>query len=69
VSGGRRLELFAVALGIAGAGLMIGFEETITRILGVAALLGFVAVGLVAIANPVFLADSGEEDDRREGRV
>jgi hypothetical protein len=41
---------------------MIPFEYTVTRILGVACLLGFVVTGLFAIASPGFLA-AGDEDD------
>jgi hypothetical protein len=51
-----------VALAL-GAGLMVPFEETGTRIAGLIALTAFVACGLAAIAEPRFLAGDGEEDD------
>jgi hypothetical protein len=40
---------------------MIPFEATITRVLGVVALLAFVACGVFAIATPDYLAR--EDDD------
>ena len=66
----RGLERAALALGVAGAVLMLAFDETLTRILGVAALLGFIALGLVVIANPGYLSeDESEESDDAQGRV
>jgi hypothetical protein len=64
------LERVALAAGIAGAALMIAFDDTLTRILGVAGLLTFVVAGLVAIANPGYLGRTGDDDgDDAEGRV
>jgi hypothetical protein len=48
------------ALLVAGLALMIPFDATITRILGVACLLAFVVVGLFLIAEPRFLAQDDE---------
>ena len=50
----------AIACGIVGVVLMIGFEHTITRVLGVAGLLGFIAFGVFAIADPEVL---GRDDE------
>jgi hypothetical protein len=55
----RRLTLAAIAAFVAGVALMIPFEATITRILGVAALFAFIVLGVFAIASPERL---GEED-------
>ncbi len=45
---------------VVGLVLMIGFEETVTRVLGVLALFAFVVIGVFVIAEPEFL---GREDD------
>jgi hypothetical protein len=52
-----KLALACLALGIV---LMVPFDHTITRILGVAALMAFVVTGVFALAGPSRLA---EEDD------
>jgi hypothetical protein len=41
---------------VAGVALMVGFDSTATRALGIACLVGFVAGGLFLIADPRFLA-------------
>jgi hypothetical protein len=46
---------FWPALLLIGLALMIPFESTVTRILGVAALLAFVVAGVFAIATPDYL--------------
>ena len=53
----------AIPLACFGAGLllMVLFEATVTRILGVLALLGFIVSGVFVIADPAFLADEDEE--------
>jgi hypothetical protein len=43
------------ALLVIGVALMVPFESPITRILGVAALLAFVVVGVFVIAAPPYL--------------
>jgi UPF0716 family protein affecting phage T7 exclusion len=48
------------ALLVAGLVLMIPFEDLITRVLGVACLIAFVACGLFLVATPEYLAR--EED-------
>lgn len=54
------LAVATVALFVIGVGLMIPFEATLTRVLGVAALLGFVACGVFLIADPRALAGDDE---------
>ena len=49
------LACFAVALV-----LMLAFEATLTRILGVAALFAFIVSGVFAIADPAFLDEDPE---------
>ena len=53
----RRLTIAAVAAFVAGVALMIPFEATITRILGVLCLFAFVVLGVFAIAQPERLAE------------
>jgi hypothetical protein len=48
-----------------GVGLMIPFETTITRTLGVAFLLGFIIGGVFLVAAPAFL--SADEEERPGG--
>jgi hypothetical protein len=67
---GRGLERLALALAVVGAGLMLAFDVTLTRILGVMALLGFIALGLFVVANPGYLSEDESADrDDTEGRV
>jgi hypothetical protein len=56
---GRALLLTSL---VAGVVLMVGFEATVTRILGVACLLAFVAGGVFLIAQPSFLAADADAD-------
>jgi hypothetical protein len=59
-----RLALTAVVAFVIGVAVMIPFESTITRVVGIVALAAFVGCGIAAIAEPGFLAaDEGEEDD------
>ena len=44
---------------VVGLVLMIGFEATVTRVLGVLALFTFIVTGVFLIADPAFL----ERDD------
>ena len=46
-----------------GAGLMLAFDETLTRIAGVVLLLGSIALGAFAIATPDFTAGLGPSRD------
>jgi hypothetical protein len=55
---GPLLVLLAFLLGV---GLMIPFEATLTRVLGMAFLFAFIVGGLFLIAEPGFLADDEEE--------
>ena len=50
-----------LALLAAGVVLMIGFEEPVTRVLGVLALFAFIVTGVFRIADPAFLAEEPEE--------
>ena len=51
-----------IACFVVGVALMIPFEATITRILGVAALFAFIVSGVFAIADPEDLVDDPEAD-------
>lgn len=48
----RRLTIAAIAALVLGIALMIPFEATITRLLGVACLFAFIVLGAFAIARP-----------------
>jgi hypothetical protein len=48
-----RLALAAVILGVA---LMLGFDETLTRIAGVTLLFAWIVLGIFALARPEDLA-------------
>jgi hypothetical protein len=52
-----RRALTALMLGCFGVGLalMVGFEATITRVLGLLALFAFIVIGVFLIADPEFL--------------
>lgn len=54
----RAISLTFLILALA---LMLPFEETVTRILGVICIFAFVATGLFAVASPGFLAQRDEE--------
>lgn len=55
----RHVCLGLLALTLA---LMLPFAYTVTRILGVASLLGFIVTGLFLIASPAYLGESEPED-------
>jgi hypothetical protein len=55
MSKGRK-ALLVVAAFVIGVGLMVPFEATITRILGMTFLLAFIVGGVFVIAEPRFLA-------------
>jgi hypothetical protein len=50
------------ALLVLGVALMIPFEAPLTRIAGVACLVGFVVTGLFLVATPEFLAREDDHD-------
>jgi hypothetical protein len=50
-----------IALGVAGVVLLVPFKAPLTLLLGVLCLLAFVAVGVVVIASPEFLAQDDDE--------
>jgi hypothetical protein len=56
---GRALLLTSL---VAGLVLMVGFDATVTRILGVTCLIAFVAGGVYLIAQPSFLAADAAAD-------
>jgi hypothetical protein len=56
---GRKALLLVVAF-VLGVGLMVPFDATITRILGMAFLLAFIVGGVFAIADPPFLSADEE---------
>jgi glucose uptake protein GlcU len=61
----------ALTLGcfLTGVVLMVGFEATITRVLGMIALFAFIVSGVFLIADPAFLAEDEDEEQRvRRGR-
>jgi hypothetical protein len=51
----RTLTLAAIAAFVLGVALMIPFEATATRILGVLSLFAFIVLGVFAIARPEHL--------------
>ena len=59
MSRGRKALLLGLAFAL-GVGLMVPFEATITRVLGVGFLLAFIVGGVFVIAEPGFL--SAEDD-------
>jgi hypothetical protein len=59
----RRLPLLALGSFVLGVALMIPFEYTVTRILGVALLFAAIVAGVFAIAQPEWLSDEGEEPE------
>jgi hypothetical protein len=62
VAAPRRGPLLTAMLGCFAVGLplMVLFEGTITRILGVALMFGFIVTGVFLIANPAFLSQEDE---------
>ena len=55
------MRLLCPLLLVAGVLLMVPFESTVTRVLGLAALIAFVVCGVFAIATPEYLARSDDE--------
>ena len=65
MSAGRSTLVLAAAVAfILGAGLMIPFSSMLTRVAGIVSLAVFVVCGLLAIAEPRFLAADGDEEDQ-----
>jgi hypothetical protein len=58
----RPLLLATLASFVVGAAVMIVFEGTIARVLGMTALVGFIVLGLFLVIDPALLDD--ELDDR-----
>jgi hypothetical protein len=59
----KTLTRIAIACFVLGVALMIPFEATVTRILGVASLAAFIVIGVFAIARPERLGDVPRDDD------
>ena len=57
----RRLPLLALGSFVLGVALMIPFESTLTRIVGIAALFAAIVAGVFAIARPEFL-EAGDDE-------
>jgi hypothetical protein len=57
------LAVATIACLIAGLALMLPFEATITRALGIACLLAFIACGVFLVADPAMLAADDDEAD------
>jgi hypothetical protein len=64
----RTFGILLVLAFLAGIVLMVFFDETLTRVLGVGLLLGFVVGGVFLIADPVFVAHDAELDGRGRPR-
>ena len=52
-----------IACGVLGAGLLFVFKAPLTLLLGILGLLAFVALGVLVIAAPGFVADDEGEDE------
>jgi hypothetical protein len=52
-----------IACFVVGVVLMVGFEATLTRVLGVALLFAFIVSGVFLVADPGFLAAEEDADD------
>ena len=52
-----------LAIGVIGVVLLVPFKAPLTILLGVLFLLAFVAVGVVLIASPAFLAEDQDDED------
>jgi hypothetical protein len=59
----KRLPQLALGAFVLGVALMIPFEYTVTRILGVAAMFGAIVAGVFAIASPELLSDERDEPE------
>jgi hypothetical protein len=63
MSRGRARWLLPLLL-VAGLALMLPFDYTVTRVLGVTSMFAFIVVGVFAIATPAFLeGDEGRSRD------
>jgi hypothetical protein len=51
-----------IACFVAGVVLMVGFEATITRILGILLLFTFIVSGVFLLADPAFLEIEDDDD-------
>jgi hypothetical protein len=59
----NRLPLLALGAFVLGVALMVPFEATITRILGVALLFGAIVAGVFAIATPQLLSEDEPDEE------
>jgi hypothetical protein len=66
VSRARARVLLPVLLA-AGLALMLPFEYTVTRVLGVVLMFAFIVLGVFAIATPEFLGGDDQDRGERQG--
>ena len=59
----RRLAIASLAAGVLAVLVMVPFEYTVTRILGVILMLSFIVLGVFAIATPEYLGAEPEDDN------
>ena len=59
----NRLPLLALGAFVLGVALIVPFEATITRILGVALLFGAIVAGVFAIATPELLSEDEPDEE------
>jgi hypothetical protein len=62
-----RARLLLPLLLVAGLALMLPFEYTVTRVLGIALMFAFIVVGVFAIATPEFLGGDDQDRGKRQG--
>jgi len=58
----QRLPAATIGALIGGVTLMLAFDLTVTRILGVALILAFIVLGTFTIATPEYLGEDGDDD-------
>lgn len=61
----RRRLVLTPACFVLGVVLMVGFDHTITRVLGMASLFAFIVSGVFLIADPAFLAEDADGDEAK----
>lgn len=61
----RQSRMIAATLAafVLGVALMIPFESTVTRVLGVLALLAYIVLGVFTIATPELLGEQGPDEE------
>jgi hypothetical protein len=64
----RALTIATIVAFVLGVGLMVPFEGTFVRIVGVLCLVAFIVLGVFAIARPERLADEPPEASGADGQ-